>query len=212
MRFFAPRCIGRAGARKRQRLLLLLAVAHLLAMRGARQAWRHPTHLAVQSSPACRVPSTWGGTLCARARLLCPPTGRCQRLAAWLARAREGRARGRGRTRQPGVTVAIAQQARAGGQARGQTQGEKASAHLGVHRRRVRTPSRVLARGASPGWSREAQGSPALRPEVRRSRARSTAVVRLRMSETARASVGARRVRAGPGRGFGSQRASSGWP
>src|SRR5262249_11517983 len=55
--------------------------------------------------------------------MLCPHTGLCKRLAARLAHASECRARGRGSPRKPGVTIAIAQKARAGVQSRGQAQG-----------------------------------------------------------------------------------------
>jgi hypothetical protein len=164
-----------------------VACSHLLSMRSASQAWLHHTRIAVQSSPLGRVQRTTGVPLGDLARRLFPPTVLCNRLAERHARARSCQARGRGSTRKPGVTIAISQTARAGVQSRGKAQGPKAWAPLGGQRRSVRTTSRVLAQGSSPGVAREARGAPALLSAVRRNRARAKAVLRLRMAETARA-------------------------
>jgi hypothetical protein len=94
----------------------------------------------------------------------CPHTVLVLRLAESLCLASEWRARGRGGTRQPRATSAVAAAARAGVQAAGKAPGERAEAHLGVQRRRAVRPTVCPIAAHPPGVSREARGSPALLP------------------------------------------------
>jgi len=142
----------------------------------------------------------------------CPRTVLCTRLAERVGLASECQARERGSPRKP-----RASKRRLGRSQRG----------CPIHRQgsgrqvlctpwRSKTPSSqttsVLDAGASPYESREAPGASALLPQVRRKRSIAKAVWRLRLSETARPRVCARRLRAFPWSGFCSKRLRSFWP
>jgi hypothetical protein len=77
--------------------------------------------------------------LCDRALMVCPHPGLGLGGAAYRCPARAGRARGRGRPRQPGAPLAVDAEARAGVPSPGKAPGERASAPRSVHRRRARS-------------------------------------------------------------------------
>ena len=142
----------------------------------------------------------------------CPRTVLCTRLAERVGLASECQARERGSPRKP-----RASQRRLGRSQRGcpihrQGSGRQVLGTPWCAKPPSSRTTRGLAAGASPDVSREAPGASALRPQVRRKRSIAQAVWRLRLSETARPSVGARRLRAFPWAGFCSKRLRSVWP
>jgi hypothetical protein len=167
---------------------------------------RHHTRLEVPSPPAWRVQSPRGGQLGDLESMLCPQAVLCTGVAACRALAREGPARGRGRTRFLWRANAAGAGARAGVQAKVRARGSRASVCQSGQRRR---PLRLRAHcpPAPPlAWPGRPQAHPLCASSPLRNGSRAQAVLPWRMESTARARRWATIGSAGPVSGFFSQR------